>query len=1612
MISLRWGGTAKQVSGRGDVASQVRRFHLWKRRRRLEGEVPSELFISSRDDGFLVAEICELMYHEAAYMLNKNKPRVMQARSPDARHAKTAAAGAGEVCPGCRQRVPDLRRHMKRCCPEKLPERSVDDLEARRATRKAASEEDWISEEEVRDAALKSFGAVQDPLLRRSLELRFGADRGGVRRTPAEVADELGGKYRGKPEAAASGSEKQLITALLDALASGHDKAASLLFDWGVAPGLGAVAADAPQPGNVHVLILGWGGSSQAQLQPAQKWWQGKGYPTLATTFCPKELEKQIDAISAFLPSKCDVLVHVFSNNGVYLLQELLQQTRESRPWRLSGIILDSAPDACVSPMLMNMVVNGCIRALCKVHGVFIRERAEAALTAFNVIGPLRVGDRIQDQRPIPSVVDPSGSARGYLANTDRGDAMSAEVMRTVVADYAGKALETKDVEALRKFQVSKVEIGTISDFLLQEDVPVMFLYSSTDSLIKAAAVEDFMKRSTREGQMSSKKFAGSQHVCHFQKHAEPPLRNSGLHRLLMQAALNLVRTALRSIPLVADDPKDLVVIYEDASLLAVSKPPCLRCTPVHRFVGKSLTSQILGYFQSRGEGQQTSAPMMLHRLDQTTSGIVLCAKTKAAAKACAEQWHEDDCKKEYLAIALADDECSLHHVGATTVGRPVGIRLVPRSGYLRPLSLLRRAPPQPSNLRRVEGRPLCGTATLALAITALARGQQRRFRAALRAVDIESLEVVDVLCEEEGPVQIRMRWPKGGESRMFNRPRDQLLDKTLMRMSLTLQKGSNTKAKRRGWRQRKQHKEVEQKKVEPPKTITMSLLTNDGQPLDGSLQLEEAFAAETKAAILLAGEESYRVRINRPMARHVTCRGRPRAGLRLAAVAQGCFCDSQKLRWEWLVGGELVSREHCYTPTEAQVGQALEVIARPPLAADPKTSLLLGVDDLEASAQLELPAVQPQAALPGQCDTRSQAMDAQLQTWLESQDKAPNTLRVVSYNALADCYRHCWDQMFPYCQPETLRPEQRLQLIRQEVSTFRADLLGMQEVDATWYKPAVAMHAEKLSRQRSNSFDDEQDGEWWPPPLTEQDVALRQRAKRLLEAIRRIPLVYYDIKAWENEHEKVFSLFRKGCLDADKSDMLEAPIYNNPQIEDAWLFLLEMRRRHFNRRKHVQECARILGASYNWSIVLLGSKKVLEALKDLPQEVCTEILEDANALDLLNTLYPSRRRSKPRQADWLAGSTPSNSLSNAWSGDSDSFFGKDSTSGKVEDSPTWVQDTWPEVKANGRNPKNPFKQTDVSLEWIEEQPQQAQAAPGPPDAFGGPQVEQAELNLPKAFVEFSLSPCVEEYWQPQFAADGFGSCFTKKVSDSLEGCLLVYKEEALELLEIRERPLRDLFRRRVSPPESALEEVTSLPSMDAAIGALVGKLPALDDVFPRLGTVAQLALFRSRKDSSQLLLVCNTHLYFANYARHIRVLQAALLLAEAESMAVSAVEKFGHRPGLLFMGDLNSTPDTAVVELLRRGFVSAGHPDWATCAAFRWGYASSRQAAKDMLAALRSDDRASAFRDLVVDDEGLEALMSLRATTERLMRMQRVSQEYRDSPSFRHLCRSEDWRL
>ena len=42
--------------------------------------------------------------------------------------------------------------------------------------------------------------------------------------------------------------------------------------------------------------------------------------------------------------------------------------------------------------------------------------------------------------------------------------------------------------------------------------------------------------------------------------------------------------------------------------------------------------------------------------------------------------------------------------------------------------------------------------------------------------------------------------------------------------------------------------------------------------------------------------------------------------------------------------------------------------------------------------------------------------------------------------------------------------------------------------------------------------------------------------------------------------------------------------------------------------------------------------------------------------------------------------------------------------------------------------------------------------------------------------------------------------------------------------------------------------EVMRFGSVDAAVGALMARLPELEDIFPRLGTVAQLALLRQAR--------------------------------------------------------------------------------------------------------------------------------------------------------------------
>jgi tRNA pseudouridine32 synthase/23S rRNA pseudouridine746 synthase len=88
----------------------------------------------------------------------------------------------------------------------------------------------------------------------------------------------------------------------------------------------------------------------------------------------------------------------------------------------------------------------------------------------------------------------------------------------------------------------------------------------------------------------------------------------------------------------------ELVVIYEDAALIAVNKPPGLLSEP-----GKHITDSVLTRLQARFAG--TEGPFIVHRLDMATSGLLLLAKSKPIQARLQRQFEARTVRKRYVAL-------------------------------------------------------------------------------------------------------------------------------------------------------------------------------------------------------------------------------------------------------------------------------------------------------------------------------------------------------------------------------------------------------------------------------------------------------------------------------------------------------------------------------------------------------------------------------------------------------------------------------------------------------------------------------------------------------------------------------------------------------------------------------------------------------------------------------------------------------------------------------------------------------------------------------------------------------------------------------------------------
>ena len=94
----------------------------------------------------------------------------------------------------------------------------------------------------------------------------------------------------------------------------------------------------------------------------------------------------------------------------------------------------------------------------------------------------------------------------------------------------------------------------------------------------------------------------------------------------------------------VQSNPNDLEIVYEDEWIVAVNKPTEFLSVP-----GKSLTDSILTRLISKYP--DATGSLLLHRLDMSTSGILLAAKTTEAHKILQKQFIDRKIKKVYHAI-------------------------------------------------------------------------------------------------------------------------------------------------------------------------------------------------------------------------------------------------------------------------------------------------------------------------------------------------------------------------------------------------------------------------------------------------------------------------------------------------------------------------------------------------------------------------------------------------------------------------------------------------------------------------------------------------------------------------------------------------------------------------------------------------------------------------------------------------------------------------------------------------------------------------------------------------------------------------------------------------
>lgn len=94
-----------------------------------------------------------------------------------------------------------------------------------------------------------------------------------------------------------------------------------------------------------------------------------------------------------------------------------------------------------------------------------------------------------------------------------------------------------------------------------------------------------------------------------------------------------------------------LDVLWEDADVIVVSKPPGMATHPSYGHTSGTLVNALLHHARQLSDEGAPIRPGIVHRLDIDTSGVLVVAKTNRAHRNLQDQFRRRETRKEYRAI-------------------------------------------------------------------------------------------------------------------------------------------------------------------------------------------------------------------------------------------------------------------------------------------------------------------------------------------------------------------------------------------------------------------------------------------------------------------------------------------------------------------------------------------------------------------------------------------------------------------------------------------------------------------------------------------------------------------------------------------------------------------------------------------------------------------------------------------------------------------------------------------------------------------------------------------------------------------------------------------------